>query len=85
MGAAWEMRADIKQNLVVPAHIVSTRLRPDEVLWSSLEKVLYFIELMVPWEDRIQKAYELKSKAKYSELLRKATQQGWSFDWGLWR
>lgn len=39
------MKADIKQKVVVPAHMVSTQLRPDVVLWSNVEKVVYFVEL----------------------------------------
>ena len=35
-----------------------------------------FIELKVPWEDRVQEAYERK-KAKYAELLEEAAQRGW--------
>lgn len=33
-----------KENVVVPAHINSTQLRPDLALWSNLEKVVSFIE-----------------------------------------
>ena len=40
------MMADIKHKLVVPAHFVSTQPRPDLVLWSNLEKVVYSVALM---------------------------------------
>ena len=70
------MRANNKQKLVVPNHIIST-LRKDVVLWSNLEKVAYFIELTVPWKDRVEEAYELK-KAKYAELVGEAAHRGWS-------
>ena len=53
------MKADLIQQIVVPPHIVSTRLRPDILLWSDLEKIVYFIELT----DRVEEANELK-KAK---------------------
>lgn len=32
VGGAWQTRADIKQTLVVPAHIVSAQLRPGVVV-----------------------------------------------------
>lgn len=38
-GGAREMRLDIKQKLVVPAHVVSTQLCPHLILCSDLEKV----------------------------------------------
>ena len=44
-GGAWEMKADLIQQVFVPPHIVSTRLRPDMLLWSDLEKIVYFFEL----------------------------------------
>ena len=49
-GGAWEMKADLNQQMAVPPRIVGTRQRPD--MWSDLEKIVYFIELAVPWEDR---------------------------------
>jgi hypothetical protein len=76
-GGAWELKADLIQQVVVPPHIVSTRLRPDMLLWSDLEKIVYFIELTVPWEDRVEVANELK-KAKYAEMAEEAAQRGWS-------
>ena len=32
-GGSWEMKVDLIQQVVVPPHIVSTRLRPDMLLW----------------------------------------------------
>ena len=58
------MRADLKQKPVLPAHIVSTQLRPDVVLWSNLVKVAYFVKLTVPWEDRVKEAYKLKKNTQ---------------------
>ena len=76
-GRAWEMKVDLIQQVVVPSHIVSTRLRPDMLVWSDLEKIVYFIELTVPWEDRVEVANKLK-KAKYTEMSGEAAQRGWS-------
>ena len=53
--------------------MVSTNLRPDIVLWSR-SRMLYFIELTVPWKDLVVEAYERK-KLRYVELG--AEQQGW--------
>lgn len=53
------MRVDITQQLVVPTHIVSDQPRPDLVLWSDLEKGVYFEALMAAWEDGAEEAYEL--------------------------
>ena len=39
--------------------------------------IAYFIELTVPWEDRVEVANELK-KAKYAEMAGEAAQRGWS-------
>ena len=68
------MMAD--QQMSVPPHIVTTRLRPDMLLWLDLEKMVYFIELTVPWEDQVEEANELK-KAEYPEMAG-AAQRGWS-------
>ena len=66
------MKADLNQQMAIPPHIVSTRLRPDMLLWSDLEKIVYFIELTVPWEDRVEEFKELK-KVKYAEMTGEAT------------
>lgn len=59
----WQLSAwEIKQKLVVPAHIVTTQLCPDVVLLSNLGKVVYFKELMVPWEGWVKGAYDIKKR-----------------------
>ena len=72
------MKADLNQQMALPLPIISTRLRPDMLLRSDLdlEKILYFIEFTVPWEDRVGEANELK-KAKYAEMAGEAAQRGW--------
>jgi hypothetical protein len=72
----WEMRADLKKQLVFPTEVFSTRLRPDIVLWSASTKALVMLELTVPWEERIEEAYERK-KAKYQQLVEDCQQKGW--------
>ena len=60
------MKADLNQQMVVPPHIII-----------DLERTVYFIELTVPREDRVEEANELK-KAKYAEMAGEAVQRGWS-------
>ncbi len=61
------MRADLRKKLVFPEEVAHTTLRPDIVLWSKAAKQVILVELTVPWEERIEEAYELK-KAKYQDL-----------------
>ncbi|KAK0145573.1 hypothetical protein N1851_015527 [Merluccius polli] len=76
-GAGWELKVDLGQQMAVPSHIVSTRLRPDLLLWSDREKAVFLVELTIPWEDRVEEANELK-RAKYTEIAEEAAQRGWS-------
>ncbi len=64
------------KKLCFPAEITSTNLRPDIVLWSPSLKLVYIIELTVPWEGAVEEAYERK-KLRYAELAADAQQQGW--------
>ena len=61
---------------MVPQEIVSTNLRPDIVLWSVSQRLVYFIELTVPFEDSVEEAYERK-KLRYADLGAEAEQRGW--------
>ena len=72
----WKMLADLDTKLCFPAEITSTNLRPDLVLWSASLKLVYIIELTVPWEGAVEEAYERK-KLRYAELAAEAQQQGW--------
>ncbi|KAK2831157.1 hypothetical protein Q7C36_016243 [Tachysurus vachellii] len=63
--------------LCFPAEIAAINLRPDLVLWSASLKLVYIIELTVPWESAVEEAYELK-KLRYAELATDAQQQGWN-------
>ena len=56
--------------------LVCTTLRPDIVMWSTSTKQLVMIELAVPWEERIEDAYERK-KANYQELVEESKAKGW--------
>ncbi|KAL1276035.1 hypothetical protein QQF64_035658 [Cirrhinus molitorella] len=58
-----------------------TSLRPDIVLWSRGTKQVVLIELTVPWEERMEEAYERKLK-KYQGLILESQQNGWKA-WNL--
>lgn len=70
------MLVDVDQRLTVPSEIAITNLRPDLVLWSNSQRMVYFVELTVPWEDAVQEAFERK-KLRYTELAAEAEQRGW--------
>lgn len=52
----WEMRVALKKQLKFPEKITTTCLRPDIVLWSGSTQQVMFMELTVPWEERIEEA-----------------------------
>lgn len=70
------MRADLKKQLKFPEEIAHTSLRPDIVLWSKDTKQVVIMERMVPWEERIEEAYECKLK-KSQALILESQQNGW--------
>ncbi|XP_078118984.1 uncharacterized protein LOC144525794 [Sander vitreus] len=73
----WKLLADLDKKLCFPAEIAATNLRPDLVLWSALLKLVYIIELTVPWEGAVEEAYERK-RLRYAELAADAQQEGWN-------
>ena len=72
----WRLLADVGRQLQVPQCIVVTAMRPDMVLYSECERIVYFIELTIPFEDAIEEAFERK-KLKYVELVAQERQRGW--------
>lgn len=72
----WQMCADLKEQLKFPQEICITPLRPDIVLWSSTTKQVVMLELTVPWEERMEEAYERK-RSKYQDLVIECQQNGW--------
>lgn len=68
---------DWKLELCFPAEIAAPNLRPDLVLWSASRKLVYIIELTVPWEGAVEEAYERK-RLRFAELATDARQQGWN-------
>ena len=59
--------------LTFPFEMANTNLRPDLVLWSRSSHCVFLIELMVPWEDTIDEAFERK-KLQYAGLAAEADQ-----------
>jgi len=68
------MRVDLEKRLVFP-EVVQTTLRPDIVLWAPQDKKIVLIELIVPWEERCDEAYERKA-AKYTQLTEECRKKG---------
>ncbi|KAK0145691.1 hypothetical protein N1851_015413 [Merluccius polli] len=63
----WQLKVDLGRQLKVPHTIAVTTLRPDLVLLSESTRQVVLLELIVPWEDRMEEAFERK-RAKYEEL-----------------
>ena len=72
----WELQADIGRQLRFPAEIAMTNMRPDVLLCSNQTRQLIMLELTVPFEDRIEEAYERKA-GKYRELVNTCEEKGW--------
>ena len=70
------MEADLKRQLRFPPEILSTKLRPDIVIWSPRGRKVIILELTVPWEERMEDAYERKM-LKYQKLVEECQDQGW--------
>ena len=72
----WILNVDLNSKLVFPVEIVVTKLRPDMVMWSRSAKTVIIIELTVPWEERIEVAFERK-RTKYDDLKNECERSGW--------
>ena len=67
---------DLKEKVIFPCDIVTSASRPDMLILSRETRAINFIELTVPWEDRLGSAHELKKK-KYQDLLDESIRKGW--------
>ena len=70
------MQVDLDQKLVFPPEIITTNLRLGLVLWSTMQKSLFIVELTVRREAAVSEAYERKH-LKYSDIAAEAEQRGW--------
>lgn len=75
-GGEWNMSADLDWQLRFPQVIAATTLRPDIVLWPVPTRSVIMVELTVPWEERIDAAFERK-KERYSDLAAECRPAGW--------
>ena len=84
-----ELHTTIKQNLPpstsitsdledyrFPHHIVSTDLRPDIVCWDELQKIMWLVELTIPYETGFQAAANRKQE-KYLDLQESVERAGY--------
>ena len=53
-----------------------TNQRPDALIISRETKSIVILELTIPWEDRMDEAYERKA-AKYQDLVMASQDKGW--------
>ena len=67
---------DSKERLVFPQEVVTTTLRPDFEITSSATKCIILVELIVPWEDRIEESHQIKGQ-KYDHIVTEDIQNGW--------
>lgn len=72
----WQLKVDLGRQLKFPENIAVTTLRPDMVLVSETSRQVVLLELTVPWEDRMEEAFERK-RAKYEELAGECRSRGW--------
>uniref|UniRef100_A0A3B1K6T8 Reverse transcriptase domain-containing protein n=1 Tax=Astyanax mexicanus TaxID=7994 RepID=A0A3B1K6T8_ASTMX len=72
----WKLLVDVGSKLQIPECILVTTLRPDVVLYSESKRIVYFIELTVPFEDEVDGAYERK-RLKYTDLVAEVRERGW--------
>ena len=62
--------------LVLPIIFVTLQ-RPDIVIWKEERKIVYLLELTVPWESNLYAA-EKRKELRYQNLLTECKEQGWS-------
>ena len=64
----WQLSVDLGSQLKFPQHVAKTTLRPDIILVSEATKNVVMLELTVPWEERMEVAFERK-REKYDSLV----------------
>lgn len=64
----WGIKGDIERQLRIPPHFITqSSLRPDIIVVSECTKHLILLELILPWEERMEEAHERKQE-KYQVL-----------------
>jgi hypothetical protein len=76
----WKVRFDLGKDgyaySVFPSIMAASALRPDVLLWSEWKKVVVMLELTVPWETNMERAFVRKS-GRYEQLATDARENGW--------
>ncbi|TSL04175.1 hypothetical protein Baya_3855 [Bagarius yarrelli] len=63
-GKEWKMLADLRKQLAFPIEIVTTTIRPDIVMWSTVQKRVLLIGLTIPWNGRVKPAESYKGAGR---------------------
>ena len=64
----WKLLVDFEtEKIIFPPEIYSTPLRPDIIIWSSITKQVFLIELTCPAEEGIEAA-QIRKEARYADL-----------------
>ena len=72
----WYVATDFKHHFIFPTEIVLTTQHPDIVIWSIKLKKLFYIELMVLFEENFDWAHQHKLE-KYEDLQEQCIRNGW--------
>lgn len=80
----WQLQFDVcvkgdgqTKNAPFPPHIVTTKQRPDGVIWSDKLKSVIWVELTSPWEENMTK-WHFSKHEKYQSLARQVREKGWT-------
>ena len=75
----FKMHMDLDKRMKFPIHIADSDERPDIVLYSDKLKLVIFVELTVPGEERFKASYDKKmlSYGPGSKLQEKCEENGW--------
>ena len=80
----WQLLVDLEHQLKFPSHIAVTTLRPDIVLVSESTKQAVLLELTVPWEDRLEEAFEAFQVRRTGQRLSAGWLESKVFPCGGW-
>ena len=79
----WEVSFDLaytpehrKVKQLFPQSILQTNQAPDGVIWSWAAKIIFILELTVPWEEGVAAAHKRK-EVKYTRLEADLISRGW--------
>ena len=78
MKDGWKMWTDIRKALVFPIHIAHTNQHPDMVMWSDSAKMVFIVELTVPWDVNVEWTFE-RILARCGQLKGPCEDQDWTW------